>query len=645
MKLVEIKIRGYKSIEELDFPVTKYGEDDNASYTTILIGKNETGKSNVLDAMATPQNKETVAFEDYKSKQQGVDASIVSVLFGFDVEDGDDYHSAIAQAIEIPQPLLDSLKITKLYKEMYLQKGFDQYEVDCNYEADKISVKKYSYIKVPSSTPATPATPETPATDANETVTIKANSDLTDEEKEAYTQLDTESFNDIITQALLDFVVAKDIPVDVWKSEEKDKYLVPEQVELKEFIKSTDANIPLKNIFYLAGYTTDESITEIVNEAEKSNNERLKLGDALGTKSTEYLNQKWNEHEIEIEVRVESDLSAYVYVKDKSDKSNRFNMADRSQGFKQFVSLLLSISISSLSGDIKDHLVLIDEPEVHLHPSGVRWMRDELLEIGKNNYLFISTHSNFMIDEKTRDRHYLLTKNKTGLTQSRQIKTEEDITNDDILKSAFGINVIADFLPERKLLVEGATDKNLLETALAKINKDHNISIANGTGNTIVATASLMAFYRVSSMVVTDDDEAGRKMKTEIEKIGDELFKGNVYTIRNLNGNIIEDGTIEDVLPMSFVQSETNKQLKKKSIADITLDDKTPFCNQISLHLQKEISEVGKTKKDKKQEIDDILVAIKTSVSKYSPKSTFKTDVPKLYDLAEAILKQFGITN
>ena len=569
MKLVEIKIRGYKSIEELDFPVTKYGEDDNASYTTILIGKNETGKSNVLDAMATPQNKETVAFEDYKSKQQGVDASIVSVLFGFDVEDGDDYHSAIAQAIEIPQPLLDSLKITKLYKEMYLQKGFDQYEVDCNYEADKISVKKYSYIKVPSSTPATPATPETPATDANETVTIKANSDLTDEEKEAYTQLDTESFNDIITQALLDFVVAKDIPVDVWKSEEKDKYLVPEQVELKEFIKSTDANIPLKNIFYLAGYTTDESITEIVNEAEKSNNERLKLGDALGTKSTEYLNQKWNEHEIEIEVRVESDLSAYVYVKDKSDKSNRFNMADRSQGFKQFVSLLLSISISSLSGDIKDHLVLIDEPEVHLHPSGVRWMRDELLEIGKNNYLFISTHSNFMIDEKTRDRHYLLTKNKTGLTQSRQIKTEEDITNDDILKSAFGINVIADFLPERKLLVEGATDKNLLETALAKINKDHNISIANGTGNTIVATASLMAFYRVSSMVVTDDDEAGRKMKTEIEKIGDELFKGNVYTIRNLNGNIIEDGTIEDVLPMSFVQSETNKQLKKKSIADI----------------------------------------------------------------------------
>jgi|GEM_PF-804813 len=640
MKLVEIKIRGYKSIEELDFPVTKYGKGDGASYTTILIGKNETGKSNVLDAMATPQNKDTVAFEDYKNKQQGVDASIVSVFFGFETDDEDDYRSAIAQAITIPQQLLDNLKITKLYKEMYLQKGFDQYEVDCDYEANKVDVKKYSYIKVPASTPATPTTP---ATGAEEAVTVKANSELTDEEKETYIQLDTESFKDIIKQALLVYVTAHDIPVDVWKSEEKDKYLVPEQVQLKDFIKSTDANIPLKNIFYLAGYKTDKDITAIVNEAEKSNNERLKLGDTLGAKSTEYLNKKWNEHEIEIEVRVESDLSAYVYVKDKSDKSNRFNMSDRSQGFKQFVSLLLSISISSLSGDVKDHLVLIDEPEVHLHPSGMRWMRDELLEIGKNNYLFISTHSNFMIDEKTKDRHYLLTKSKAGLTQSRQIKTEEDITNDDILKSAFGINVIADFLPERKLLVEGATDKNLLETALAKINKDHNISIANGTGNTIVATATLMAFYRVSSMVMTDDDEQGKKMKKEIEKIGDKLFKGNVHTIRNLNGDIIEGGTIEDTLPMTFVQSEANKQFKKNGVADITLDDKTPFCSQLTLHLQKEISEDGKTKKDKKQEVDDILMAIKISVSKYAPKSTFKTDAPKLHDLAEAILKQFGI--
>ncbi len=62
MKLRAIKIRGYKSIDKLDFPVRKYGKDNNESYTTILIGKNEAGKSNVLNAIATPGHKETVYF-------------------------------------------------------------------------------------------------------------------------------------------------------------------------------------------------------------------------------------------------------------------------------------------------------------------------------------------------------------------------------------------------------------------------------------------------------------------------------------------------------------------------------------------------------------------------------------------------------
>jgi predicted ATP-dependent endonuclease of OLD family len=110
---------------------------------------------------------------------------------------------------------------------------------------------------------------------------------------------------------------------------------------------------------------------------------------------------------------VGNDLSIKVCVQDNADGENYFDMSDRSQGFKQFVSLLLSISVSSISGDTKNHIILIDEPEVHLHPSGVRWMRDELLEIGKSNYLFVATHSDFMVDRSTKERHYLLTKAKT----------------------------------------------------------------------------------------------------------------------------------------------------------------------------------------------------------------------------------------
>ena len=52
MKLDKIKISGYKSVEDVELPIKKYG--DCGSYTTIFLGKNETGKSNTLDAIAIP---------------------------------------------------------------------------------------------------------------------------------------------------------------------------------------------------------------------------------------------------------------------------------------------------------------------------------------------------------------------------------------------------------------------------------------------------------------------------------------------------------------------------------------------------------------------------------------------------------------
>ena len=248
MKLAEIKIRGYKSIEELDFPIRKYGE----SYTTILIGKNETGKSNVLDAMATPQNEEKVNF--VKIKNQQTEPETVSVFFVFDVEDSDDYRKAIGEVVDIPQALLDALKISQISKEMYLQNDIDEFAVDCDYSAEKVSVKRYSYTKTKETTPATPSVPA----ETTEKVTIKANSELLEEEKASYTQLDDASFRQIIQSALLDFVSELDIPIDEWKYD--DKYLVEDKIDLKAFAEKPDSNVPLKNMFYLAGYDSQSKI-------------------------------------------------------------------------------------------------------------------------------------------------------------------------------------------------------------------------------------------------------------------------------------------------------------------------------------------------------------------------------------------------
>ena len=47
LELSKIRIENYKSIDEISLDVAKI---DN-SYTTIFVGKNETGKSNLLDSI------------------------------------------------------------------------------------------------------------------------------------------------------------------------------------------------------------------------------------------------------------------------------------------------------------------------------------------------------------------------------------------------------------------------------------------------------------------------------------------------------------------------------------------------------------------------------------------------------------------
>ena len=56
-------------------------------------------------------------------------------------------------------------------------------------------------------------------------------------------------------------------------------------------------------------------------------------------------------------------------------------MVDRSDGAKHFLSLILSISVANETDILKNNIIVIDEPEVHMHPSGIRYIREELLKI------------------------------------------------------------------------------------------------------------------------------------------------------------------------------------------------------------------------------------------------------------------------
>ena len=66
------------------------------------------------------------------------------------------------------------------------------------------------------------------------------------------------------------------------------------------------------------------------------------------------------------------------------------------------------VSIKIKNDGIKNNILLIDEPEIGLHPSSCSLFATRINKnIGRNNIVVISTHSTFMIDKEEVERHII----------------------------------------------------------------------------------------------------------------------------------------------------------------------------------------------------------------------------------------------
>ncbi|MDA0208487.1 MAG: AAA family ATPase [bacterium] len=54
-------------------------------------------------------------------------------------------------------------------------------------------------------------------------------------------------------------------------------------------------------------------------------------------------------------------------------------------GFCQFISFLLTISAESATNQLSNSLLLLNEPETHLHPQAQEYLKDELIKITRND--------------------------------------------------------------------------------------------------------------------------------------------------------------------------------------------------------------------------------------------------------------------
>ena len=624
LTLSKINIQNYKSIDDIVLDVEKY--DD--SYTTVFVGKNETGKSNLLDAISFIKKPETTfRFEDLKNSQNE-ENEYIDFYFSYKFDSEEEWQDILNKRVIAPAEFIEKIRVIALVQNIYLKEGKTTFLLDEYVEYNDIPesfLKKYSFKKITNA--------NSTENDALYEIVLSGQDSTTGPLVQNH--LSKEILSNILIEIYRD-VLNKSVPtVSKWKY--SNEYLITETIDLNQFKANTNICYPLKNIFNLAGFKTKEDILTKINTLTGSPKNINKLEKQLENTATAYINKVWKESKIKIKIKIQNDLKLALYVTDEADDENTYYMSDRSEGFKQFVSLILSISAANETDDLKNNIILIDEPEVHMHPSGIRFMKNELLRIGKNNYVFLATHSQFMIDTKNQERHYIVTKPKSN-TLVKVWNSTISFSDDEILRQAFGINVLNDLLAKNRILVEGYSDYQLLSKTLNILSENHCITLTNGTGSNILAVASMLKMYNVPVLTIVDADTVGEKYKKDIIKLGEPFSEMSVKTIRDLNDEIVAKGTIEDALNVDFVIRCLNSaysEILQKEDFSFSVSEEKPIIEEYRIALTK-----AKIQKDI---IERIIESAKCKIAeKFTPnKTNLEKKHPKLLEIANKIINYF----
>ena len=537
MILQKVTICNYRSIKELDI--------EFIPKCRILVGINESGKSNILKALSllnpdiVPEKfdvRQPLAHED------PIKESYVRFVFRFLDEEVEKIYQAALNSI---YSLDRSVSIISDGKSNLNLQEFCTNRREGLYSVDVLSQKKNarywslskSYKIVGNWVKPTAACPsEDQVNKQGNLVPIKNYKifNLDDFESistEYVEKIVLEDLQSIIGQEIKSKIEA-DLP-DCLFWEYNDKYLLPSEIKLTNFVANPDTCLPLKYMFNNAGI---EDIKQAIENERSISKPRLdSFLNRVAEQATKLLHNVWQEYKTVSFKLVEN---GELLVPSIKDKDNNFEVKQRSDGFKRFVTFLLLVSIKVKRNEIENTLLIIDEPDISLHPSGARYLRNELIKISNNNHVVFSTHSIFMIDGDNLSRH-LLVKKKDEITHVEDA-TESNISEEEVIYNALGCSVF-DSLNKKNILFEGWTDKKLFKVGLDKTYSGNkfktifkDIGLAHSTGvKDIQKITPILEFAKRECLIISDRDTVAIQYKKLYEKdkgYGDWFTYGDIMS-------------------------------------------------------------------------------------------------------------------
>lgn len=166
-----------------------------------------------------------------------------------------------------------------------------------------------------------------------------------------------------------------------------------------EYIEEFDRAETVRNLFYLAELNIDE-LESVKNNPSKC----IKLLNTASNRLTSKLNPAWKGEPIHVDLRYNPGNIMSVVISDVHKDGTITNtglLNRRAEGFKWTFSFIVNFAAETQRAELKEALLLLDEPARNLHPTQQMGISNLLKDLAGSNQVLYATHSPFMIFDYT----------------------------------------------------------------------------------------------------------------------------------------------------------------------------------------------------------------------------------------------------
>lgn len=618
MRLQSFRVRNYRSIND--------SGDVTVSRITALLGRNESGKSNLLRALHSLNPiegfealKPIKDFPRHKRLEEcSDDTPVLSTTWVLDDNDKEALLEVIPRATEVSKIVIGrSYGKTRTVGLPELQAiPFDETDIKSKVKKVAGAVRAAAQKQeAPAALDAVADAFETAASAtrmrdawANQTVAAAkalrtglagADAELTDKQEETLSEL--EELADCIVgdkdaqQQARDWAVGA-IPKFIYVDEypELDGHQdIAAYIQRKSQNQRNDSDKNFEKLCKVAGLNPDE-LQKLHGQNDYET--RNQLANRASAVVTGEIKRLWKDRALKIRFNLDAHHLDTIISDPTSTYDVEVNLNDRSRGFQWFFAFYITFSADTDGGRAENAVLLLDEPGLYLHAKSQSDLLHHL-EVDFSNQILYSTHSPFMVPT-----HALDSVRTVNIAEAAGTTVTNDPTGDARtlfpLQAALGYDLAQSlFVGPNNLVVEGVTDFWIISAVSAYASENGRPSLSPtltmtpaGGAQKVSYMVALLTSESLNVLVLLDTERDSKATKDELLRtklIRDQnvVFVSEAFTPSPSEADIedLMDPTIYETL----VRESYAAELKDKTL---TLNAKIP---RIAKRIEAGLADLG----------------------------------------------------